>query len=231
MTTTAAETTAATTRTGPEPSDERQGSGVSARWRIILWLLALMAIALTLVSTVTRTILTTQAEGRISALLSQEGREFENFVRHGRDPDTGRRFSDAKRLLEVHLQRQYTDTHEEILGLVGGAPDPDVLRQGRDIPNALPLHRDRASLARILAATESSGVLERPQGELRWAKVRIDPGVDGRAGTFVIAFHADRELSGPDEVFRLLLVISAVALLLMTGIGWVVAGRILAPVR
>ena len=34
-----------------------------------------------------------------------------------------------------------------------------------------------------------------------------------------------------DEVFRILLAISGVALLMTTGIGWVVAGRILKPVR
>jgi signal transduction histidine kinase len=47
----------------------------------------------------------------------------------------------------------------------------------------------------------------------------------------VVAFHPGREHDRVDEVFRILLAISGVALLMTTGIGWVVAGRILKPVR
>lgn len=214
-------TTAEQAATGP------RRHRISARVRILLWLLAVMAVALAAVATTTRSILLRDVEHRVTRLLEQETGEFANFVHRGRDPATGRPFTTARRLLQVFLERQYSDPDEELLGLVRGK----VIRQSRDIPSALPLYRDRASLRRITAGTERSGTLHRPQGEVRWARVTIEPGGDTPSGTFVVALHVDREQAGPQDVFRVLLAISGVALLLTCGIGWVVAGRILAPVR
>ncbi|MFE3069763.1 ATP-binding protein [Streptomyces sp. NPDC059247] len=189
-----------------------------------------MAVALASVSLVTRTQLLRDADHRINQLLTQETGEFANFVAQGVDPQTGRAFTDPEALLRVFLQRQYSDPDEELLGLVGTTgPDLRVVRQSREIPSPLPLHRDRATLDAIAASPEPSGRVDRKRGEIRWAKVPIDTG--GAGSAFVVAFHADGQQTLADEAFRILLAISGVALLLTTGIGWVVAGRILAPVR
>ncbi|QGV81030.1 sensor histidine kinase [Streptomyces ficellus] len=204
---------------------------VSARVRILLWLLLVMAVALVAVAMTTRSILLRDVDHRISQLLTQETREFANFVDQGVDPDTGDAFTEPRRLLEVFLQRQYSDPDEELLGLTrgtGGAPA--VLRQPRDTTGAA-LHRDRDALARIFASPARSGTLDRPQGEVRWAKVAIQPAGDTPPGAFVVAFHAGHEQAIAAEAFRTQLAISGVALLMTTGIGWAVAGRILAPVR
>ncbi|MFG3255922.1 ATP-binding protein [Streptomyces sp. NPDC048172] len=201
---------------------------ISARVRILLWLLVVMTVALTAVATTTRSILARDVDHRISRLLAQETGEFANFVERGRDPETGRPFTTARRLLHVFLERQYSDPDEELLGVVDSG---SVIRQRRDIPSTLPLHKDKDALRRITEGEARSGTLERPEGEIRWSRVTIEPGDRTEAGTFVVAFHADREQAGPDEVFRILLAISGVALLLTCGIGWAVAGRILAPVR
>lgn len=215
---------------------------VSARVRILLWLLLVMAVALAAVATATRSILLRDVDHRISGLLTQESGEFANFVEQGRDPETNRGFTDPRSLLNVFLQRQYADPDEELLGLTPSrahAPGaaPYVIRQNRDIPARTALHEDRDSLVRIFEATDSSGTLHRPQGEIRWAKVPITLKGDAAAAsptppaTFVVAFHADAERAVADEAFRTLLAISGLALLMTTGIGWAVAGRILAPVR
>ncbi|AXK32766.1 sensor histidine kinase [Streptomyces armeniacus] len=200
---------------------------VTARVRILLWLLVVMAVALAAVATTTRSILQRDVDHRITRLLAQETGEFANFVDQGRDPETGAPFRTSRRLIELFLQRQYADPDEELLGVVGDS----VLRQRRDIPTALPLHRDREALRRITASGARTGTLDRPEGEIRWAKVRIDASADSRRGSFVVAFHADREQAMAEDVFRILLAISGVALLMTCGIGWAVAGRILAPVR
>ncbi|WP_320775196.1 ATP-binding protein [Streptomyces sp. CRN 30] len=191
-----------------------------------------MAVALTSVATTTRSILLREAEHRINGLLAQETGEFANFEKRGVDPDTGRRFDDPARLVRVFLERQYADPDEELLGLVGRTDrDPAQFIQPRDIPVAVPLHEDADARRRIYDSPDATGVLDRPSGEIRWAKVSVArPGGEPEAA-FVVAFHPARELRGADDVFRVLLAISAVALLLTTGIGWVVAGRILLPVR
>ncbi|MER6997770.1 ATP-binding protein [Streptomyces sp. NPDC000410] len=187
-----------------------------------------MTMALATVAGTTRSILLRDVNHRISQLLTQETGEFANFVDQGVDPATGGPFTDPRRLLEVFLQRQYSDPDEELLGLSPAiGPRPHVIRQSRDIPARIALYRDGDALTRIHASPASSGTLHRPQGEIRWAKVPIEPS----GASFVVAFHADHERAVADEAFRTLLAISGVALLLTTGIGWAVAGRILAPVR
>ncbi|MCX4677462.1 ATP-binding protein [Streptomyces sp. NBC_01433] len=205
---------------------------VSARVRILLWLLVVMAVALGGVAVTVRAILQRDVDERISQLLTQETGEFANFVSQGVDPETGSRFGDPDRLLRVYLQRQYADPDEELLGLTRpGTGEPDVIRQRRDIPADIALWTDGAALTRIFASDRAFGTLHRSQGELRWAKVAIRPVRDGPPGAFVVAFHADRERAVADQTFWTLLGLSGVALLMTTGIGWAVAGRILAPVR
>ncbi|RST19435.1 HAMP domain-containing histidine kinase [Streptomyces sp. WAC05374] len=218
--------------TTPETTSvTRADRRVSARVRILLWLLLVMAVALVAVAMTTRSILLRDVDHRISQLLTQETREFANFVDQGVDPDTGAEFTAPRRLLEVFLQRQYSDPDEELLGLTRGpGGTPAVLRQPRDTTGAA-LHRDRGALARIFASPARSGTLHRPQGEVRWAKVPIQPAGRAAPGAFVVAFHAGHEQAIAAEAFRTQLAISGVALLMTTGIGWAVAGRILAPVR
>ncbi|MFC8371239.1 ATP-binding protein [Streptomyces sp. CB02400] len=206
---------------------------ISARVRILLWLLFVMAVALGSVAMTTRSFLLRDVDHRINGLLAQEAGEFANFEERGFDPETGRSFTDPDRLLRVFLERQYADPDEELIGLVARkSGDPAKLTQPRDLPVALPLHRDGDARRRIFDSPDASGVLHRPEGEIRWAKVSVARhGGGAPEAAFVVAFHPEREVARVDEVFRVLLAISGVALLLTTGIGWAVAGRILQPVR
>ncbi|MFC7309078.1 sensor histidine kinase [Streptomyces monticola] len=214
-------------------AEARPARWISARVRILLWLLGVMAVALAAVAMTTRSILVRDVDHRIERLLAQESSEFVNFRNQGLDPETGRAFTDPGRLLRVFLERQYADTDEELLGLVrrDHDPDPAMLVQPREIPTERPLHKDPAARRAIFAAPEATGTLERPAGEVRWAKVTVARHGGEPEAAFVVAFHPERELAGADEVFRILLAISGVALVMTTGIGWVVAGRILRPVR
>ncbi|WP_373314611.1 sensor histidine kinase [Streptomyces longispororuber] len=205
---------------------------VSARFRILLWLLVVMAVALAAVTATTRSILLRDVDHRVNRLLTQEAGEFTHFVERGVDPATGRPFTDPRRLLEVFLERQYADPDEELIGLVHrSGQDPAQLTQAREVSVGHPVHRDPAARRQIFAAEGSTGTLDRPGGELRWAKVEVAPHGGEPEAAFVVAFHPGGEQAKADDVFRILLAISGVALLLTTGIGWVVAGRILKPVR
>ncbi|WP_435857449.1 ATP-binding protein [Streptomyces olindensis] len=235
MTTTAARATRTTDRattTDPDPTTDSGPRRISARVRILLWLLLVMAVALASVAMTTRSFLLRDVDNRIDRLLTQETGEFANFEERGGDPQTGRPFTDADRLLTVFLERQYPDADEELIGLVGGSGGaPRQIRQPHDLPVALPLHKDPEARRRIFDSPEPSGVLRRPQGEIRWAKVTVGRPGQEPDSAFVVAFHPEREQARVNTVFRTLLVISAVALLLTTGIAWAVAGRILKPVR
>ncbi|MDI3422771.1 sensor histidine kinase [Streptomyces luteolus] len=205
---------------------------ISARVRILLWLLVVMAVALAAVAMTTRSVLVRDVDHRIARLLAQETSEFTNFEEQGFDPETGRPFTDPDRLIHVFLERQYADNDEELLGLVareGLSPAQRV--QQREIPVERPLHKDGAARRAIFETDEATGTLHRPEGEIRWAKVSVARHGGEPEAAFVVAFHPGNELARVDEVFRLMLAISGVALLMTTGIGWAVAGRILKPVR
>ena len=211
---------------------DRPRGRVSARVRILLWLLLVMTVALASVATTTRSILLRDVDQRVNDLLAQEAGEFTNLQEEGVDPETGRPFTEPARLLTVFLQRQNADVDEELIGLVGRPGEsPRSLRQQREIAVALPLYKDADARRSIFDSPGSSGTLERAAGEIRWAKVEVARHGAAPDAAFVVAFHPAGEKARADEVFRVLLAISGVALLMTTGIAWVVAGRILKPVR
>lgn len=232
--TTGPETTGLATTTAPETTAEPVPvrRWITARVRILLWLLLVTAVAFAAVAMTTRSILLRDVDNRVSRLLAQETGEFANFETRGRDPETGRPFTDPERLVEVFLERQYADPDEELIGLIG-RPDqgPAQKTQLRDIKVRLPLHDDPEARRRVFESPDAIGTLHRASGEIRWAKVAVARSGSAPEAAFVVAFHPGREQARANEVFRILLAISGVALVMTTGIGWVVAGRILKPVR
>ncbi|MFB8774394.1 glycerate kinase [Streptomyces broussonetiae] len=92
MTTTAAAPPPETTRTpGTTPATaDRPRRRISARVRILLWLLLVMAVALGSVAATTRTILLRDVGHRVNGVLAQETGEFANFEERGLDPENGR---------------------------------------------------------------------------------------------------------------------------------------------
>ncbi|MFE5854931.1 ATP-binding protein [Streptomyces sp. NPDC056500] len=205
---------------------------VSARLRILLWLVVVMAVALTAVAAATRSVLLRDVDHRINNLLAQEAEEFANLARNGVDPRTGQPFTDPDPLLRLFLERQYADPDEELLGLVGRSGQaPARKMQFREGRVDHPLAEDSRSLNTIFESANATGTLHRRQGEVRWAKVEIGASAGYPPAAFVVAFHPEGEQQKAGNVFTMLIAISGVALLMTTGIGWVVAGRILRPVR
>lgn len=221
-----------TTTTAPVTTAERPHRWISARVRILLWLLVVMIVALTAVAATTRSVLLRDVDHRVDGLLAQETGEFTNLAREGVDPHTGERFTAPDPLLRLFLSRQYADPDEELLGLVGrpgGAPAKK--EQSHEPRIAHPLAEDPAALRTVFESPDATGTLHRDRGEVRWAKVEIAPSGGHPAAAFVVAFHPAGEQAKAGDVFTMLLAISGVALLMTTGIGWAVAGRILKPVR
>ncbi|GGV39386.1 two-component sensor histidine kinase [Streptomyces longisporoflavus] len=205
---------------------------ISARVRILLWLLVVMAVALTAVAATTRSVLLRDVDHRIDRLLAQETAEFTNLAREGVDPHTGRKFAAPDPLLRLFLSRQYADPDEELLGLVGRpGRAPAKKEQSREPRIGHPLAEDPAALRTVFESPDATGTLHRDRGEVRWAKVEIAASAGHPAAAFVVAFHPAGEQAKAGDVFTMLLAISGVALLMTTGIGWAVAGRILKPVR
>ncbi|WP_328772225.1 sensor histidine kinase [Streptomyces sp. NBC_00286] len=234
MTTTAARATPTTAPVTTDPVTTDHGHRrITARFRILLWLLLMMAVGLVSVATTTRYLLLQDVDKRINRLLTQETAEFVNFEERGGDPQTGRAFTDPAEVLYAFLERQFPDPDEELIGLerVPGEPDPRKILQQHDVPGTQPLIEDNHALRQIFRSSASSGVLHRAEGEVRWAKVSVAQRGASPSAAFVVAIHPQAEQERVNHEFRILLGISGGALLLTIGIGWGVAGRILKPVR
>lgn len=200
-----------------------------ARDTIVGWMVLVLFVSLLSVVIVVRESLHVSVTERANADVTQEIEEFRTFTRTGVDPETSRPFTTAERLLTVYLSRQRPGNGEVIVGYVGesgvvttsyGAGAPDV--------DEYDLTRDPA----VLRAAEqgTSGTLDTPAGEMRWARTVVDVRGGDDAMLLVAVFTGEGKAEA-DRTVRMLTLVSLGTLLLAGVISWLVAGRILRPVR
>ncbi|MFC8045428.1 ATP-binding protein [Nocardia sp. NPDC057353] len=209
----------------PEPTVPRaRGSRLPARWRITAWIMLTTLLLLAVVLVTARSLLMRDVSTRANADLAQEADEFRTFAAQGVDPTTSQPFTSVRRLLEVYLQRQSPVDGEVMAGVVDGV-QLDVVRGNLPaaVANDPTLFPGLAMLPSTAAVTESAA------GELRWGRVDIDS-ADGR-GSFVIAAFTRGGHVAVDRTMRTVAAVSLTGLVLTTGIAYLVAGRILLPVR
>lgn len=201
------------------------GSRISARWRIVGWIMLTTALTLLAVIVTVRSILMASVDRTANEAILQEAGEFTTFVEEAVDPETAEPFENETALLERYLSRQTPATGETFITR-DDAGDRQVLDNagsgvGRDFAS-----RDRV-VEQLMDSEERSGILDTEDfGEIRWG--RID--TDGGSSLLVLQF-----LAGPqEEVEQEALTIIGVAsggLLLTAAIAWLISGRILQPVR
>ena len=192
-------------------------------------MLLVLLIALVSVVVVVRESLHLSVTERANASASEEVIQFRTFVDQQVDPRTDQPFASAERLLEAYLEQHQPDSDEVMVGYVG--------TRGRVFesygPGAPPVEEyDLTADEGVLeaAARSPSGTAETTAGEMRWARTVIDGGTDPDALLVVGAFTRDARTQVERTVSTLALV-SFGALLFAGVISWLVAGRILRPVR
>jgi signal transduction histidine kinase len=217
--------TAVTTMSDAAGVSARRGSALPARWKITAWIMLTTLLLLVVVLVTARNLLLRDVDVRANGDVAQEAEEFRTFASEGVDPTTTQPFVSVERLLEVYLARQSAGTGEVMFGVVG---DSVLTQPGVDVPTVLA--PGSPILTTVVQSAEPAGVLDTDNGEMRWGHVVIDDAT-GRAGTFVVTAFTGANRDLVDRTMRTMAVVGAVGLLLTTGIAYLVAGRILAPVR
>ena len=195
-----------------------------ARTRILLAFIVLLA-ASTLASGVAlREILQARAAERVERSLEQEVEEFDALARRGRNPLTGRPFGgDVRAIFTVYFQRNVPGAGEAVFTFLDGQRDQTSstdLRPG--------LLARVASLARVTASRRGTFRLE--DGDVRYLAVPVL--VERRQrGAFVVTHDLRKEAAEVDEASQVAGGVSLAVLLLASMIAFVVAGRVLAPLR
>lgn len=196
-----------------------------ARARILAAVVVLLTFSTVVSNVALRQILLARAGALTDRNLDQEVEEFRRLVVDGRDPRDGRPFAgDVRAIFDVYLARNVPGRDEDLYTVLDGRPyrssptgepDPEVVRALRGL---------------ISTAAASRGTIETAAGPVRYLAAPVR--VEGRTrGSFVVTEALRPQREEVDEAVRVAAGVSLTVLLLASGLAWLVAGRVLAPLR
>ncbi|WP_207939002.1 sensor histidine kinase [Actinomadura darangshiensis] len=219
--------TATTTEPAPRARLRR---GPTARARIVGWMLLLVALALGAAVFLTWSVQSARLDDRINAELGHEAAKLREFARAGVDPATGRPVSGVRALLTAYLGHNLPDDHESFFSVVDGRAD-----RRSPYPPPARLDHDAAFVARATRIAASgrpaSGWADGPAGRVRYAVLPVRMAGDRARAALVVAEFRDLQRDEAEETTRVLGFTAFGALAVAGLAGWLVAGRVLAPIR
>jgi two-component system, OmpR family, sensor kinase len=199
----------------------------AVRTRIAAWVVVLTALALLGAGMAAYVVVSERINERIGQAIRQEVAEFE-ALQDGVDPETGRPFRTAFRLMQVSLQRQVPDDNEHIVVFVDGKPVLQSLVAREEYSE---LTKDPAFLRAVRDLLPAGGAarVDTALGEVVMAVKPVnDP---THKGAYVPVYFTAPEYAELETVTRTYLLVAAAALLLVTAGAWAVSGRLLKPLR
>jgi two-component system, OmpR family, sensor kinase len=195
-----------------------------ARTRILAAFVILLAFSTLLSVLAIRQVLLVRTADRVDAALNQEVDEFRTLVQ-GNNPADGTPFAGRLRLIfDTFFSRNVPGAGETLVAYVEGSPyKVESPGSGGAIPEGA--HPPRwATLER-----PERGNIETPVGTVRYLAVPV--GGDEVSGVFVVAASLSSERREVEEAVRLAALVLLSVLLIASILAWVVAGRVLAPLR
>lgn len=192
-----------------------------ARWRITLWIILSTLITLLAVGLIGRSIFLAGVEQGANREIEQEAAEFARFAE---DAAAGGHTT-ADELLTEYVARQSVHEDEIVIAAIDGR----VVAVAEDAGSSAIDGQD-ALVKRMLAETAVSGAMEvEGAGPLRWG--RMDFTTADQNGSVLIVQFTREARAQVDEGFTTLAWVALIGVLLSSGVAWLVAGQILAPVR
>jgi two-component system OmpR family sensor kinase len=206
------------------------GVARSARMRILIAYIVLLAMSAVASTFAIREILVLRLNDQVNDALEQEVLEFEQLREEGRNPETSEPFKSAQELLRLFLERQVTSDDEAILAYAEGA----LLGQkiARFPLDRLPPRQEQAFRAFSTRTGEgggTEGTFETGLGEARYRARRVVIG--DSTGAVVVTILPVGELQEIHELQTWGVLATLGVLLIASVIAFLVAGRAMAPVR
>jgi two-component system, OmpR family, sensor kinase len=199
----------------------------SARARILASYLILLLFSTAVGTIVLREVLLARAGERVDDALVQEVDEFRNLA-GGRDPETARKFgTDARRIFDVFLSRNVPGEAEAFFTFVEGRPYDERF--------APAIEENRHDEIDELASTSTNrrGEFEdEDESRFRYVAVPVTDKVTGETyGVFAVVIDLSRELDEVNEALQIAVGVNVGVLILASMLAWVIAGRVLQPLR
>ena len=202
----------------------------AARTRIIGWMLLFLIAALAVATFSTWRLLVSAVNTRMDEALLVEVQEFAELTGPGIDPGTGAPFAGVEELIREAMAYNIARPNEVFLGYVNGS----YLTKSPQQPGTPDvLAGDPAFTERVASITEPvAGLYQFPRvGEIRYLAMPVTLNEEPGRGVIVSAFFGDRERAKADAVARLMLAVGAATIVVAAVAAWLIAGRILRPLR
>ena len=171
-----------------------------------------------------------RTEQSITEVLLRSVTEFQRLATDGEDPETGEPFATASRLVYVALQRMVPAADEGMLGYVDGKRRWDA-----PVTVAVRLEEDPELLAHLDAYDPSQpGTVRRvTTSTTTWSYAAVPVSSTALdtpdSAMFVAAVDVDAVFEPVEATFRTFLLFALAVFVLVGIVGWLVAGRLLAP--
>lgn len=197
------------------------------RTRILLWYVVLMMFCLVISILAIRQVLLASLEKRFEKSLIQEEKEFLQLVEE-RNPYTSQPFNnDVADIFDVFLSRNFPEKDEFFIALLNGK-----FYQSKSyrtiLPNALNSNSDLVKHW-LRVSERQQGEKVTPDGTIMYL---VQPIVRGKThGVFVIGFLTAREYRQVNEMIFVAIQVTIVVIGVASVLAWIVAGRVLSPLR
>ena len=205
-------------------------TGWSVRAKVLVWVLLTTAVGMAVAGAVSYAV---QDERLVASADADLARRVDELVAvaDGADPATGQPFASVENLLAAALQHLVPSTYETALTLVDGHP---VAFPAGDRPVRL---EDEPSVLDAVASVPAGSApryldVATSAGQVRLAVVPVSMVDSTTTGTYVVAYAVGKQRA--DQLVALMRVYALVAVgaLAAAGlVGWLVAGRLLAPLH
>lgn len=198
---------------------------LSARLRILGWYVALLAASIIASVGLLREILVQRLDDDVTRSLAKEVAELRSFA-EARNPETGQPFDgDVAGIFITYLRRNIPSDGEALFTFVDGRP----FAASAGAPH--PLDTEADLVERWVGLTRAeSGIAATPAGPAHYLAVPLQR-QGQRLGVFVVANFVSDARREVDDAIRAAVAVSGGVLLAGSALAWVVAGRVLAPIR
>jgi two-component system, OmpR family, sensor kinase len=199
----------------------------SARARILASYLILLLFSTAAGTIVLREVLLARAGERVDDALVQETSEFRELAQDGRNPRTGEPFGDDVRaIFDVFLERNVPAEGETFYTYVDGA------RHDERFAPSVEEQRLAEIDALAAASTTRRGELELENGSrFRYVAVPVEDTRGRPRGVFAVAVDLSGEIDEVNAALQIAVGVNIGVLVLASLLAWVIAGRVLTPLR
>lgn len=217
--------------------------GLTVRTWILAAVFGLSALALLTAGVTAARLQELRVETRIDDDLRSSAEEFRLLSSEGVDPETGEAFTSPADLVRTAMARIIPGRNEGVVGVVGG--EIAYTARGADVA----LEDDPALVAAlgplVTGDATSFTTVETPVTTYRVAAIPVRTAADGSlaegpddssppadsVAALVFAYDLTAERADFGEVFRSYALVAAASLVVVTVVGWLVAGQLLRPIR